>query len=83
MLDFLLNALAQVATVRSYAVAAQELVQQSNMMKLLASAKPKRLETMKPEMETKHRRSPATFKGDERKYLYAYNIVYTMYIYIL
>ena len=43
MLDFLLNALAQVATVRSYAVAAQELVQQSNMMKLLAPAKPKRL----------------------------------------
>lgn len=31
------------ATVRSYAVAAQELVQQSNMMKLLAPAKPKRL----------------------------------------
>lgn len=43
MWDFLLNALAQVATVRSYAVAAQELVQQSNMMKLLAPAKPNRL----------------------------------------
>ena len=54
---------AQVATVRSYAVAAQELVQQSNMMKPLAPAKPA---TMSPEMERKHRRSPATFKGGTR-----------------